>query len=188
MNETGLIKSVESSTKETDVALLQAAQRPMCDVEGCNQFATHSFISPWSSGNCCAHHQRSKAQLMKNLKRQITFGVIVNTAPAPLQRDERVKLRATIMVQEEELKEVRIRAEEMYLGNQKLVAQVQRLSMVETELKAQAKDAKVDTEAAVMQLLEREEQLAESNEELSRLRVILGGRDVTPTEQPTVTD
>lgn len=170
--------TIDSSTADTRPDILAAAAIKLCDEPGCGERATHSFITPWSNGDVCAKHQRLKAQRMQNLKRQVTFGVIVDTAPKPLRREERVQFRASIMTLEEEIKEVRIRAEEMYRNNQKLVAQVQRLSMVENELKAQVSDAKVDVESAQLMVLEREEQLAEASEELNRLRVLFNAKDI----------
>jgi len=178
MNETAVVESKVKTLPPSEITQSVGVDVTMCDSEGCKKIATHTYNWDWGQqGICCAEHQTIHTQLAGTLKRGVNFAVINPNASVPLVRDERIRFRAQVMTLEEEIKEVRIRAQEMYKSNQKLVGQVQRLSLVEKELKAQVKDA-TETELGAMQKLEeRETQLAEASEELSRLRMIVDHRE-----------
>jgi hypothetical protein len=124
----------------------------ICDSEGCKQPATHTYTWDWGkSGVCCSTHQTTNAQLSGNLKRRVTFAAINPGA---------------------ELAECKQRGLELYQENTKLVGQVQLLTVQNRELEAQARDAKGELGAVEKERDGLKVELANSNDELQRLRTI----------------
>ena len=163
----------------------------LCDQPGCSAAATHSYTWEWGqTGTCCALHQTTLQQTSANLGRGITFGGLTSAASPPLQREERVRLKAEALVLGEELGEAKARGLEMYRQNTQLTAQVQALSVRNREAEAQKKDAVVARDEMDRRLQTLEAENAELTDELGRLRVLidlpptgLGG--VVPESDPT---
>jgi chromosome segregation ATPase len=112
-------------------------------------------------------------QTANNLGRSITFGVITNGATPPLQREERVKLKAEAFVLAEELSEAKARGLDMYRQNTQLTAQVQSLTVRNREAEAQKKDAIAARDEMDQRLKALEAENASLTDELGRLRVLV---------------
>jgi hypothetical protein len=149
-----------------------SADHPKCD--DCGAPATHSYTWEWGqSGFCCAHHQTLKQQTAGNLSRGITFAVVSSTATAPLQREERVRLRAETLVAQEELSEAKERGLQLYHQNQALAAQVQSLTVQLRECEELRKDAVAAAEPLREALEKTRSQLGDAVDELGRLKVLI---------------
>lgn len=158
----------------------------LCDQAGCSEPATHSYTWEWgASGTCCAKHQVLLQQTAGNLARSITFGGLSAAASPPLQREERVRLKAEALVLGEELAEAKQRGLEMYRQNTQLTQQVQSLTVRNREAEAQRKDALAVRDEMDHRLRELESENASLSDEVGRLRVLV---DLAPQEptQPGV--
>lgn len=145
-----------------------------CDQEQCTEPATHSYTWEWgTSGTCCARHQMTLQQTAGNLGRTVNFGVVSDGATPPLQREERVKLRAEALVLAEELAEAKARGLDMYRQIGLLTQQVQSLTVRCREAEAQRKDALSERDAMDQRLEKLESENAELSDELGRLRVLV---------------
>src|SRR5262245_18159032 len=121
-----------------------AQEIQLCDQPGCQEPAAFAYTWEWGeSGTCCTKHQQTMQQTAGNLGRTIMFAPISSEATPPLQREERVRLKAEAFVLEEELAEAKQRGLELYRQNVELTSQVQRLTVREREAQAQRKDAVV---------------------------------------------
>jgi len=164
----------------------------MCDQTDCKERATHSYTWEWgASGVCCAKHQMVLAQTAASLQRQIHFSPINDGAAPPLQREERVKLRAEALVLGEELEEAKLRGLELYRQNTQLISQVQSLTVRAREQEAQLRDAVKARDDLDLRVASLESENATLHDELGRLRVLVdlppaasGGFD--PTTSPGV--
>jgi hypothetical protein len=146
----------------------------LCDQSGTPEPATHSYVWEWgASGTCCASQVPILQQTANNLGRSITFGVITSAATPPLQREERVKLKAEAFVLAEELSEAKARGLDMYRQNTQLTAQVQSLTVRNREADAQKKDAIAARDEMDRRLQALEAENALLNDELGRLRVLV---------------
>ncbi len=146
----------------------------ICDHEGCGAIATHTYTWAWGeSGACCSRHQVEKTQLSGTLKRTVTFTVINPGAQPPLQRDQRTRLQAEILVLKEELAESKAAGVSLYEQVKTLSGHVQRLTLLDRESRAQARDAIAMYEESRTNLEERETQLGEAVSEIGRLKAIL---------------
>jgi septal ring factor EnvC (AmiA/AmiB activator) len=145
-----------------------------CDQLECKEPATHSYTWEWgASGVCCAKHLVVLQQTAVNLGRSIQFSLLNAGGTAPLQREERVKLRAEAMVLGEELEETKTRGLELYRQNTALTAQVQSLTVRSREAEAQRKDAVIARDEMEARLAKLETENANLSDELSRVRVLL---------------
>lgn len=148
-----------------------------------NKPATHSFTWEWGdSGYCCAEQVPLLQQQAANLGRSITFALISDAGTQPLQREERVRLRAEALVLSEELEEAKQRGLELYRQNVLLTQQVQSLTVSERESQAQRKDAVVARDEMDGRLQALEAENAQLSDELSRLRVLV---DIAPPQEDT---
>lgn len=146
----------------------------LCDQSGTPEPATHSYVWEWgASGTCCASQVPILQQTANNLGRSITFGVITSGATPPLQREERVKLKAEAFVLAEELAEAKARGLDMYRQNTQLTAQVQSLTVRNREAEAQKKDALAARDEMDRRLQGLEAENASLTDELGRLRVLV---------------
>jgi chromosome segregation ATPase len=153
----------------------------LCDQSSTPEPATHSYVWEWgASGTCCASQVPILQQTANNLGRSITFGVINSEATPPLQRDERVKLKAEAFVLAEELAEAKGRGLDMYRHNTQLTAQVQSLTLRNREAEAQKKDAIAAREEMDRRLQALEAENASLNDELGRLRVLVDASATHP--------
>jgi hypothetical protein len=119
-----------------------------------------------ASGTCCASQVPILQQTANNLGRSITFGVITSGATPPLQREERVKLKAEAFVLAEELAEAKARGLDMYRQNTQLTVR-------NREAEAQKKDAIAARDEMDRRLRALEAENASLNDELGRLRVLV---------------
>lgn len=146
----------------------------LCDQPGCSEAATHSYVWEWgASGTCCSKHQQTLQQTSVSLARGIQFGVLTSAATAPLQREERVRLKAEALVLAEELAEGKQRGLELYRQNLLLTQQVQSLTVRKSEAEAQKKDAVADRDEMDRRLQVLEAENAALSDELGRLRVLV---------------
>lgn len=154
----------------------------LCDHPGCDAVATYRYLYAWGQeGYVCSQHVLHKQQIAKNTKRSVSFTAINPGAAPDMTRDERTKLKAQMLVAQEERDENATRAQQLYRMNQDLAASVQRSKLIETELKAQIRDLSISREQTEAKLADRERQLAEASDELGRLRVIADGISLSPT-------
>lgn len=152
----------------------------LCDQSDTPEPATHSYVWEWgASGTCCARQVPILQQTANNLGRTIAFGVLTSAATPPLQRDERVKLKAEAFVAQEELAEAKARGLDMYRQNTQLTAQVQTLTVRNREADAQRKDAIAARDEMDRRVAALEAENASLNDELGRLRVLV---DVSETQ------
>lgn len=146
----------------------------LCDQPDCSEPATHSYTWEWGqSGTCCPKHQQILQQTAGNLGRSITFGGLSGDATPPLQREERVRLKAEALVVAEELEEAKLRGLDMYRQITQLTQQVQSLTVRHREAEAQKKDAVAARDEMDRRLQALEAENAELTDELGRLRVLL---------------
>lgn len=149
-----------------------SADHPKCD--DCDEPASHSYTWDWgASGFCCPKHQALRQQQAGNLNRSVSFAVVSSTATAPLQRDERIRLRAETMVVNEELQEAKSRGLELYQQNQRLTSQVQSLTVQLRECESLRQDAVAAAEPLRQQLETTRVELADAVDELGRLKVLV---------------
>ena len=158
----------------------------LCDQPGCSEAATHSYTWEWgASGTCCAKHQQTLQQTSVSLTRGIQFGLLTSAATAPLQREERVRLKAESLVLGEELSEAKARGLDMYRQLTLLTQQVQSLTVREREAVAQKKDAIAARDEMDRRLRELESENASIAEELSRMRVLVPFEETQPGVGPS---
>lgn len=149
-----------------------SADHPKCDE--CDAPASHSYTWEWGqSGFVCPTHQALKAQQAVNLSRACSFGVVSSTATAPLQREERVRMRAETLVAQEELAEAKTRGLEMYRQNQQLTQQVQSLKVQLRECESLRTDAVAAAEPMRKEIERLRIELAEATDEIGRLKVLV---------------
>jgi len=143
--------------------------------------ATHSYVWEWgASGTCCAHEVPVLQQTANSLGRSITFALINSAGTPPLQREERVKLKAESLVLAEELSEAKARGLDMYRQNTLLTAQVQALTVRNREAEAQKKDAIAARDEMDQRLAALQSENASLSDELGRLRVLVDAGDTHP--------
>lgn len=158
----------------------EAEKITLCDQSETPEPATHSYVWEWgASGTCCARQVPILQQTANNLGRAITFGLLTSGATPPLQREERVRLKAEAFTLGEELAEAKARGLEMYRQNTLLTAQVQALTVRNREADAQRKDAVAARDEMDQRLAALQSENASLSDELGRLRVLV---DVSETE------
>lgn len=157
----------------------------LCDQSEGAEPATHSYTWEWgASGTCCARQVPILQQTAANLGRSITFAVLNPGATPPLQREERVRLKAESLVLAEELAEAKTRGLDMYRQLTLLTQQVQSLTVREREAVAQKKDAIVARDEMDRRLRELESENASIADELARTRVLVPFEDTQPGVGP----
>lgn len=150
------------------------ASTNVCDQTDCKEDATHSYTWEWGqSGVCCAKHQFTLQQTAENLSRKIQFAPISPGATPPLQRDERVRLKAEALVLGEELAEAKARGLDLYRQNGLLTQQVQALTVRNREADAQIADLRATLAPTAERIQKLEAENGNLSDELSRLRVLL---------------
>lgn len=79
----------------------------LCTEEGCDKEAEYTYIWPWGTdGACCSTHRLTLNQrATQQLDTVLHFTMIDPGRPVPVSRDERIGLRAKIMVLEEDVRE-----------------------------------------------------------------------------------
>lgn len=164
-----------------------ANQIQLCDQAGCSEAATHAYTWEWGqSGTVCAKHMVTLQQTAGNLGRTVQFSPINDGATPPLQREERVKLKAEALVLAEELEEAKVRGLDLYRQNTLLTQQVQSLTVRNRESEAQLKDAVRARDEMDARLQKYESENAELADELSRLKVLVPLGDDYPGTSPGV--
>lgn len=124
-------------------AIIEQPETKMCDQEGCKNTAQFAYAWDWGQqGICCQEHASLFQQRAPQLNRQVSIHPLPNTAAAivPMQRDERVRLQAEVLVLKEEVAEANGRGLDLFRENTKLAQQVQLLTVRERELKHQLQD------------------------------------------------
>ena len=153
----------------------------MCDEPGCEKAAVVSYVWEWGQGgSCCLEHQVVHTQRAAALKRRVTFTPLNPGAPPPIERSERVRLTAERLAAEEELSEVKARGLELYQSNVKLTAEVQRLTLMVRELRAQLQDAREDRDLAIGERNSRTAELADAVDELDRIKRLVEASATVP--------
>ncbi len=161
----------------------QVDQVQLCDQKDCNDPATHAYTWAWgTSGTCCPKHQIVLQQTADQIARTINFSPLNANATPPLQREERVRLKAEALVLDEELKEAKQRGLDLYRQNTNLTQQVQSLTVRNREAEAQRKDAIADLQRSELRQQQLEAENATLADELSRLRVLV---DMPPPAEET---
>jgi hypothetical protein len=161
----------------------------LCDQSEAAEPATHSYVWEWgASGTCCARQVPILQQTANNLGRSITFALLNASGTPPLQREERVRLKAEALVLAEELAEAKLRGLDMYRQNTLLTQQVQSLTVRNREAEAQKKDAVAARDEMDQRLAVLESENATLNDELGRLRVLVDRAVQAPSDdtQPGV--
>lgn len=120
-----------------------ASDAPVCDTPGCNEPATLAYRWDWGqTGVSCAKHAALAQQKATSLKRAVVIHPIQQAAPEPLTRDERVQLKATAMVLEEDLKAAQSAGQQLHAKNADLQVQLSAALVKQRELSAQLDDGR----------------------------------------------
>lgn len=160
----------------------QPASIQICDRD-CEKPAAFSYVWEWGEhGVCCPEHQAVLQQTAQNLGRTITFTALA-LAPAPLQRDERVRLIAEKLAAEAELEEVKKNHADLYNDGVKLTNQVQSLTTRKAALELQLKDLDRKNTELDARCQELEAVQADQIAELERLRRLV--KYANPSEPPS---
>ena len=79
----------------------------LCTEDGCKEEALYTYIWPWGQdGACCSLHRLQLNQkATQQLDTVLQFTMIDPGRPAPVSRDERIGMRAKIMVLDEDIRE-----------------------------------------------------------------------------------
>ena len=160
---------------------LAADAPPICDDTSCDKPAVAHYAWDWGlTGVCCGIHMALAAQKQESLSRRVTFAPLIAAGPAPLMRDERVRLTAEAMVLREELDEAKARGLDLYRENVKITGQVQSLTVRGRERDAQLADARAEIELLKEELAKRDSEHGDLADEVDRLRTL--ERFVEPTQ------
>jgi hypothetical protein len=173
-----------SSLAPTTTTTLQPAPPiALCDQPDCKEPAVYAFTWEWGvTGVCCEKHRFVLNQTAGNIARSITFSPLNASASPPLQREERVRLKAEILTLQEELTEAKTRGLELYRQNTLLTQQVQALTVRGRTTEAERKDAITEQSRMSARLEELEAENATLADELQRLRVLV---DIPPPAEET---
>jgi chromosome segregation ATPase len=137
-----------------------------------DQPAIASFVWAWGeTGFCSAKYQIELNQIATSLSRTVSFAPL-STSEIPMERSERTKLKAELLVLEEELSEAKLRGVDLYKENVKLTAQVQALTVRQRELEAQLQDSQIASTRLEHRLLTSDAAQGEMVDELTRLRTL----------------
>ena len=156
----------------------------LCSMAGCAEPAVSGYTWDWGeSGMCCLKHQFELAQKAPQLKRRVQFHALAD-APAPsLTRDERARLKGETFALEEEVKDLKARAADLYRQNTLLTQQLQAMMTRHRELTAQLQDALAEREQAGAAAQRAQAAQADMVDELTRLRAL-----VSPPSPPQLPD
>jgi chromosome segregation ATPase len=147
-----------------------------CQEEGCSELAAFTYVWPWGEqGACCAGHQFLVNQRATNLGRENPqyTAVAAGQAPVHLERDERVNFRAQILTLEDEVKEQRTYAGELYTANAGLNAEVQRLTQRNVHLEATVKALSEERDFAAKERDEANQVANDLSRELAQVKLLV---------------
>lgn len=145
----------------------------VCTQPECREQASYAYRWAWGeTGMCCATHRNALEQLSRNLKREIHFDRLETAPVAPMSRDERTRLKAAMLVAEEERDEAKQRAADLYKANAQLAQQLQALTVRQRESEAQLRDLSVQRDEAERQRDEAQAKWGDVSDELQRLKLI----------------
>lgn len=143
-----------------------------CDASNAKP-ATFHYLWDWGEqGHACSEHATLLQQTAGQLNRNVSIHPLQAAAPAPLQRDERTKLKATALVLEEELEEAKSRGLDLYRVNTQLRGDVQLHKVRATELEAQLKDVRAEVEKLAEEVSKRDLEHGELVLEIERLKTL----------------
>lgn len=133
----------------------------ICSEEGCNEEALYTYVWPWGQeGSCCGVHrvvvnQRSTQMLDRG---ELQFSVIDPNRPKEVSRDERARLRAEILVRDEDIASLKNQVAGLHSSQAKLADEARRLRAANNYLTNEAKHA---AEALAKMTTERDQALAD---------------------------
>jgi len=157
---------------------------PLCTIDPeCKSEALYSFVWPWGeAGTCCAVHTVHVNQKADALGRgPVQLMAIDPGRPQTISRDERARLRADIIVRDEDCQALKSQIVELHKSNDAMATEARRLRARTAHLEGVAKDAADDLEAAREERDEAVAALADVTTERDRLRVLV---DVAAREAP----
>lgn len=144
----------------------------LCSQANCGKEAISSYTWEWGeSGVCCAEHQFTLNQTAGQISRTISFAPLSLSDP-PLERTERVQLKARALVLEEELQDAKNRGAALYQENLKLAQTARALTVRDREAQAQISDLNARCAKYEEQLRAKENQVGELSDELDQLRTV----------------
>lgn len=155
--------------------IIEQPETKMCDQPECKNTAEFAYAWDWGQkGICCSEHAQLFQQRAPQLNRTVSIHPLPNTPAAapPMQRDERVKLQAEVLVLQEEVKEANVRGLDLFRENTKLAQQVQLLTVRERELRHQLQDGESKVFELQNKLDARDVEHGEMLAELERLRTL----------------
>lgn len=137
----------------------------------CTAKAVFAYQWDWGEqGQCCAVHAQLLQQVASQINRTINLYPLQPAVPEPLTRDERTKLKAAVLVLQEELDEAKSRGLELYRATGQLQGDVKLLKVRNTEAEAQLRDARAEVAQLHDELEKRDRENAQLVLELDRLR------------------
>lgn len=176
-------------------AVVSVNDTQKCDRDDCEAEATQGYLWAWGEkGVCCSLHSTLLQQVAGTIDRTVTLHPLQRATPAPLLRDERIRLQALSLTLEAELEEAKSRGLELYRINEQLRGENRLLKVREAEAGAQLQDAHAYLEELRETLQQREAESANlvmENERLKTLeaftseRGLEGARYSSPVEPVT---
>ena len=147
--------------------------------------AIFSYVWDWGeTGKCGARRAVELNQIATQTKRGVQLAPLRPGAQAPLERPERAKLKGEVYALEEELKETKQRGLELYRQNGLLAQQVQALSVRNREGDAQLTEARTAAQKAEAERDRFAAEAGELSDEVSRLRILMGGLESEEGTKP----
>lgn len=142
--------------------------------EKCGKPALARCMWDWGESYLvCGEHQALAVQTNENLASgQRVHFVPIPTAPAPMTRDERTRLKGNVYALEEEIVDLKARGSDLYRENTALTRQVQAGSVRLRETELQLTDARQDLQQVVAKLEERDAEHGALVDEVQRLRTM----------------
>lgn len=119
----------------------------ICTEQGCDQEAEYAYVWPWGeAGECCGRH---RTYLQQKATQQIKRGPLHFTPldpgrPLAINRDERARLRAEVMVRDEDNAALRSQLVQMHKDLDVLNTEAKRLRGVERHLTEKLRVASLD--------------------------------------------
>jgi hypothetical protein len=143
-----------------------------------DELATHAYVWAWGeSGVCCPRGVASLRQTADQIGRTIEFSVLNPGLEPPLERTERVRLKAEVYAAEAELSDAKARGLELYRQNTLLAQQAQAATVRGRESEAQLSDATARVATLTGQLASRDAEHGDLVDEIERLKLIAGTVD-----------
>lgn len=147
---------------------------PICDRDQCTEPASSSYLFDWGQGGqCCGKHQFLLKQVADQISRNVVFAPLATAAPVPMARDERTRLKGEVYAVTEELEEAKQRGLDLYRQNERLIQQVQSLTVRGRETELQLRDAANELEKAKSELERRDAEHGNLVDEVERLRTLV---------------